>query len=80
MLYSLFLSATLTAFAVHICMALTGQDSVFVRGSIEQERDGNKRVTTIRYPNDPLAPCLTLVLNQLGQTLPQFLLLTANGD
>lgn len=75
---SLFLSETLTAFAVHICVALARQDSMFVCGSIKQERDGNKRVTTIRYPHDPLAPCLTLVLDKFRQALPQFLFLTAN--
>lgn len=69
---------TLTAFAVHVCVTFACQNAVFVRGSVEQKRNGDERVTAIRYPDNPFPPGLALLLHQLRQTLPQLLFLTAD--
>lgn len=70
----------LTAFAVHVGVTLTVQHSMFVRDSIQQNGDGNEGVTAISYPRHTLTPALALLLHQLGQTLPQLLLLAADAN
>lgn len=70
----------LTAFAVHVSMTLTVQHSMFVSDSIQQNGNSDEGVAAIGYPRHTLAPTLTLLLHQLGQTLPQLLLLAADTN
>ena len=56
---------SLTAFAVHVGVALAGQHSVFVGDGIEEDGDGDERVTAVRYPSNTFTPALTLLLHQL---------------
>lgn len=55
----------LTAFAVHICVALAGQHSVFVGDGVQQNGNGDERVTAVCYPGNTFGPALTLLLHQL---------------
>lgn len=70
----------LTAFAVHVSVALTVQHAMFVSDSIQQNGNSDEGVAAISYPRHTLAPALTLLLHQLRQTLPQLLLLAADTN